>query len=256
MTPLLDCKRYGSGEPIFILHGLFGCRDNWHPVAKALSRHLCVYVPDLRNHGRSFHSPRFDYNVMADDIRRLMNALAVERATLLGHSMGGKAAMRLTVLAPERINRLIVVDITPHASRPIFSEAVEALCKLNLRSFARLKDIDECLRPDIPDAAVRLFLLKNLKRSPAGGFCWKFNLHAIRNNLDRICGDITVRKTPVPCLFIRGGRSDHLQDADWPNIRRIFPRAQLATVQDAGHWVHIDAKSAFLNTVEEFLTGM
>lgn len=256
MKRLLHCKRYGSGEPLFILHGLFGCWDNWHPVAKALSRRFCVYVPDLRNHGQSFHSARFDYDVMADDVRQLMNALAVERASLLGHSMGGKVAMRFAAVAPERVERLIVVDIAPNASRLVYSKAIEALWKLDLRSFARLKDIDEWLRPDIPDPAVRLFLLKNLDRSPAGGFCWKVNLDAIRNNLDRICGNVAIRKTLVACLFIRGGRSDHIHDADWPNIRQIFPRAQLATIPDAGHWVHIDAKSAFLNTVEEFLTGM
>jgi pimeloyl-ACP methyl ester carboxylesterase len=253
MKAQLHCKRYGAGEPLIILHGLFGCWDNWDPVAKDLSRRFCVYVPDLRNHGRSFQSARFDYDVMADDIRRLMDDLGVIRASLLGHSMGGKVALRFAALFPERLERLIVVDITHRACRPVYVEAVEALARLDLKSLSRLKDAEERLRPAIPDPAVRLFLLKSLDHLQDGSYRWKVNLEAIRNTLDIICGPVAVRRTLTPCLFIRGGRSDYIRDAGWPEIRTIFPQAELATLPHAGHWVHVDDPPGFLRVVSEFM---
>lgn len=246
-------KRYGSGEPLIILHGLFGCWHNWHPVAQELARRFCVCVPDLRNHGQSFHSERFDYDVMADDIRRLMDDLGVRRASLLGHSIGGKVALRFAALFPELLERLIVVDIIHQATPPVYAEAIEALSRLDLKSISRLKDAEERLRPAIPDPAVRLFLLKNLDLLQNGSYRWKVNLDAIRLTLDTICGPVAVCRTLAPCLFIRGGRSDHIRDADWPEIRRVFPQAELATIPHAGHWVHVDDPRAFLRVVNEFM---
>jgi esterase len=249
----LHHKRYGSGKVIVILHGLFGCRDNWHPVAKSLSLRYCVVVPDLRNHGRSFHSERFDYDVMADDIRRLMDDLGIRRASLLGHSMGGKIALRFAALFPERLERLIVADITHRACRPVYADAAEALAHLDLTSLTRLKDAEEKLRPAIPDPAVRLFLLKNLDHLQNGSYRWKVNLDAIRFALGTICGPVAVRRTLAPCLFIRGGRSDYIRDSDWLEIKRFFPLAELATIASAGHWLHVDDKPAFLRVVNDFM---
>jgi pimeloyl-ACP methyl ester carboxylesterase len=253
MKAQLHCKRYGAGEPLIILHGLFGCWDNWHPVAKNLSRRFCVHVPDLRNHGRSFHSERFDYDVMAEDIRRLMDALDLRRTSLLGHSMGGKVALRFAALFPERLERLVVVDITPRASRPVYSAAVEALWRLDVKSLTRLKDAEEKLRPAIPDPAVRLFLLKNLDPLPDGRYHWRVNLEAIRRGMAVIHGPVAVRPTTAPCLFVRGGQSEYIRDADWPEIKRVFPQAELATIPHAGHWVHVEDPPAFLRVVNEFL---
>ena len=253
MKRMLHCKRYGAGKPVLILHGLFGCWDNWHPVAKELGRRFCVHVPDLRNHGRSFHSARFDYEVMAGDVQQLMDEFALDRVSLLGHSMGGKVALRCAALFPERLERLVVVDITHRASRPVYAEAVEALARLDLKSITRLKDAEERLRPAIPDPAVRLFLLKNLDHLPDGGYRWKVNLDAIRRTIDVICGPVAVPRTPVPSLFIRGGRSDYIRDADWVELKRALPQAELATIPRAGHWVHVDDPPGFLRVVQEFM---
>ena len=255
MMRMLHCKRYGAGEPLLVLHGLFGCWDNWHPVAKALSRRFAVYVPDLRNHGRSFHSPRFDYDAMAGDIQDLMDALALDRATLIGHSMGGKAALRFTALNPGRVRRLVVVDITPKAYRSTYGEAVEALAQLDLRSLGSLKDAEARLRLPVPDPVVRLFLLKSLEHRPDGAYGWKVNLEAIRKNLHRICGPVDTAVFPGPCLFIRGGRSNYIQDGDWPEIRSSYPRAELVTIADSGHWPHAENRAAFLSAVEGFLAA-
>jgi esterase len=255
MKAMLHCKRYGAGAPLLILHGLFGCWDNWHPVAKALSQRFCVYVPDLRNHGDSFHSPQFDYDAMAGDIQTLLDALALDRAVLLGHSMGGKVALRLAALHPERVQRLIVVDITHKGYRSTYGEAVEALAQLDLRLLGSLKDADAKLRQAVPDPAVRRFLLKNLAHRPGGAYRWRVNLEAIRRNLPLICGPVAVGVFSRPCLFIRGGGSNYIRDSDWPEIKFNFPQAQLVAIPGAGHWPHVDNREVFLATVEEFLAA-
>jgi len=255
MTALLHCQRYGTGEPLLILHGLFGCWDNWLPVAKSLAQRFCVYVPDLRNHGKSFHSPRFDYDAMAEDVQRLMNALAIDRAVLIGHSMGGKAALRFTALHPERVLRLVVVDITYKARPPVFADAIEALARLDLNALKRIRDAAAELRPSIPDPAVRFFLLKNLEHLPDGSYRWKANLDAIRRNLPLICGPVDVRGFPKPCLFIRGSDSNYIEPGDWPEIKSRFPLAQLVTIAGSGHWPHVDNKTAFLNALSDFLAA-
>ena len=255
MKRMLHCKRYGAGKPLVILHGLFGCWDNWHPVAKELGRRFCVHVPDLRNHGRSFHSARFDYDVMAGDVQQLMDEFALDRVSLLGHSMGGKVALRCAALFPERLERLVVVDITHRASRPVYAEAVEALARLDLESLTRLKDAEKRLRPAIPDPAVRLFLLKNLDHLPDGSYRWKVNLDAIRRNLSLICGPVDICVFPKPCLFIRGSDSNYIEPDDWPEIKSFFPQAQLATIAGSGHWPHVDNKTAFLDALGDFLAA-
>lgn len=253
MKPILHCKRYGAGDPLLILHGLFGCWDNWHLVARALAERFRVYVPDLRNHGHSFHSPRFDYEVMADDIQRLMDTLALEQAALLGHSMGGKLALRYAARSPQRVSKLVAVDITHRPSPPVHAEAVEALACLDLSSLKGLKDAEDRLRPAIPDHAVRLFLLKNLDRPPGGAYRWKVNLDAICRNLPLICGSVNIRRFSKPCLFIRGAGSDYIQESDWPEIRRLLPQARLVTIAASGHWPHVENQRDFLAAVSDFL---
>ena len=249
----LHYQKYGSGDPLIILHGLFGCWDNWHPVANALSRSFEVYSVDQRNHGQSFHSRRYDYDVLAEDIRNFMKTHGLKQASLLGHSMGGKAAMRFAAVFPECVNRLIIVDITHKAHEPLYAEAIEALWKLELGSLTRLKEAENRLRPDIPEAGVRVFLLKNLRRTPDGKFRWQVNLEAIRRHHAVLCGPVAVRPFLNPCLFVRGGNSNYVRDADWPEVKRLFPRAELVTVAGAGHWVHIDGKEAFLRAVGAFM---
>jgi pimeloyl-ACP methyl ester carboxylesterase len=253
MKAILHSKRYGAGEPLIILHGLFGCWNNWHPVARELSRSFCVYVPDLRNHGQSFHSERFDYDAMVQDLREFMDGRLLDSTALLGHSMGGKVALRFAALYPERVNKLIVVDITHKACGPVYDEAVAALSRLDLKSIVRLKDAEEKLRSAIPDPAVRLFLLKNLDRLPQGAYCWKVNLEAIRRNLPLISGPVEIREFSKPCLFIRGADSGYIPVEDWPEIRRFFPRAEWVTIPASGHWPHVQNPDAFLQAVGDFL---
>jgi pimeloyl-ACP methyl ester carboxylesterase len=249
----LHFRAYGTGPPLILLHGLFGSGENWHTVANALSTEMRVYAVDQRNHGRSFHSERHDYASLAADILAFIADQHLAPATLLGHSMGGKAAIQAAAAHPEQVERLIVVDITHLAARGIQAEAVAALARLVLDRLATLADAEEKLRPGIPDTALRRFLLKNLERTPEGRYRWKINLEALGRNLDRMGAAVPAAVFRKPCLFIRGARSDYIADADWPEIKSIFPAAEMATLADAGHWVHADAREAFVAAVLDFI---
>ena len=254
-TPVpLHYRAFGSGVPLVILHGLFGCWHNWYPVARALADRFRVFAVDQRNHGDSGHAEPLDYEHLADDVRSLLDELGLPRAVLLGHSMGGKTALRFADRFPGRVDRLIVVDIGPRAYPPVHREAIDALCGLELKDIPRLRDADQRLAPAIPDPALRLFLLKNLARSPAG-FRWKVNLEAIRRGYAGLCAPLPLRGGPTPALFVCGGRSDYVRDGDWPAVQGLFPRAQRVVISGAGHWVHVDDEPGFLAAVLAFLEG-
>jgi pimeloyl-ACP methyl ester carboxylesterase len=246
-------KAYGAGPPVVVLHGLFGSGENWHPVASALAHDFRVFAVDQRNHGRSFHSERFDYEAMAEDIRSFIDRTILSPAAVIGHSMGGKVAMRLASEHPDRVDRLVVVDITHRSTGMRLVPAVEALLRLDLSRIQRLSEAEQGLRRDIPERQLRLFLLKNLDRNASGAYRWKVNMRSIHRNLSVICGPVEVRRFTKPCLFVRGAESDVIREADWPECRRHFPQAELVTLPGAGHWVHVEAKTRFLETVGDFL---
>jgi pimeloyl-ACP methyl ester carboxylesterase len=254
LPPRHLCNReYGSGAPLIILHGLFGSWENWHPVAKALSLRFTVHVVDQRNHGGSFHSSRFDYDVMAEDIRDFMSAHRLAKTALLGHSMGGKTAMRFATMFPAQVERLIVVDIAPRGYPPSQTDAIDALARLDLDRIATLRAADEHLQPAIPDLDLRRFLLKNLKPAAGGRYRWQVNIEAIRLAYPGLCGPVALNPWPGPCLFVRGGHSDFIRDSDWQAIRTVFPQAQLCTLSAAGHWAHVDDPAGFAHTVTCFM---
>jgi len=249
----LHAREYGSGAPLIILHGLFGSWVNWHPVAKALSHRFTVHVVDQRNHGDSFHRRRFDYDAMAEDIRDFMRAHRLAQAALLGHSMGGKTAMRFAAMFPAQVARLIVVDIAPRGYPPSQVDAIDALAQLDLARIATLRAADEHLQPAIPDPGLRRFLLKNLKPAADGRYRWKVNIDAIRRAYPGLCGPVALNSWPGPCLFVRGEHSDYIRDSDWQDIRTVFPQAQLCTLPDTGHWLHVDDPAGFARTVTCFM---
>ena len=249
----LFARKTGAGEPVLILHGLLGSSDNWITVARELAGRYTVFSLDLRNHGRSFHSDHVDYPAMADDVKRFLRQQGLEKVSLIGHSMGGKTAMQFAFRYPERLHKLVVVDIAPKAYPPHNLAAIDALLSLDLASVSKLSQADQQLQPAIPDASERLSHLKNLKRSPQGAYHWQVNLEAIRNNYPYLSAEVTGGSYTGPCLFIRGVNSDYIQDADWEDVLEHFPLAQLETIPNAGHWVHIQAREKFVKTVLEHL---
>ena len=251
---LLHFETRGHGPPLVILHGLFGSLDNWHTVSNQLAPHFQVLAVDQRNHGRSFHSPEMAYPLMARDLLDFLERQGLGRASLLGHSMGGKTAMEFALRYPARLDRLIVVDIAPRAYSPRHRHILDALLGLDLAACSSRLQIEAALAPAIPCQATRRFLLKSLERSPHGAFRWRINLPAIADNCGRLCEALGPGRTcSRPALFIGGGQSDYLLPEDFDSIRRLFPHAQFQTLAGAGHWVHADAPQPFVRTALEFL---
>ena len=252
----LHFKRDGAGEPLIILHGLFGSLDNWHSISAKLAARFRVLAVDQRNHGASPHSPEISYPIMADDLDELMRAEGLARANVMGHSMGGKTAMQFALRYPHRVEKLVVVDIAPRVSSPRHGKILEALLALDLATFQTRKQIEDALAPAIPELGTRQFLLKNLTRGSEGHFAWKLGLREINVSYARL-SDAPASEKPCerPALFIRGESSDFLKADELSLIRELFPRAELRTIPAAAHLPHVENPAAFLDTVFEFLRG-
>jgi esterase len=209
---------------------------------------------DLRNHGRSPHDPIVNYGAMAEDVRQLLDDEEVSKAHLIGHSIGGKVAMQLAINCPATISKLVIVDIAPKAYPPSHRALLTALAALDLSRFKSIAEIDAALSAQIPETAVRQFVMKNLARNPQSGFYWRINLKALIDGYDELLKPIHAeRPFPKPVFFIRGGRSNYIQDEDMDLIRAIFPQARMTTIAKAGHWVHADAPAEFFELVIDFL---
>lgn len=250
----LYSREFGQGPPIIILHGLFGFSDNWQTIAKALADHHLVVTPDLRNHGRSPHVPSHTYPEMAEDVAAFMDAHWMFHATLIGHSMGGKVAMQLALAHPDKVDRLVVVDIEPGQADDNHSGIFEALLGMDLSKMTDRNAIEAYLAPRIPDVGTRQFLLKNITRNADGTFAWKMNLPVLWKHFSDILAPVSGGIFDKPVLFIRGSRSGYIKNEDWPLITSMFPQARLITIEGAGHWVHADKPAELLEAVRNFIT--
>jgi len=249
----LHFRSFGQGEPLIILHGVFGSSDNWQTVGKSLSGQFKIYLVDQRNHGSSPHSEEFNYSVMADDLLSLMMDEGIESAHLLGHSMGGKTAMTFTTRYPERVKKLIVVDMATRYYPPHHENIFRAFRSLNLPEIQSRKQADDELAHELPDFGVRQFILKNLTRKD-NDFVWKLNLDAIEANAEKIgaaLDDDAWFNGHV--LFIGGSESDYIQKSDFEAIHQHFPNAKIEFISGAGHWVHAEQPRPLIQKVTDFL---
>lgn len=248
-------REYGEGSPVIILHGLLGSNDNWLTQAKLMAPRYKVYTIDQRNHGQSPHDDAFDYQSMVDDLVEFLADRGLPQATLIGHSMGGKTVMNFALQHPEKVSKLVVVDIAPRAYNLEHYTLVEAMCELPLSSLKSRNDADTLLAEKVPEPDVRQFLLKNLQRSAEGGFSWKPNLPIIREKLGNVgVGLLDDGTYDKPTLFIRGARSAYIKDTDRDEIIRRFPKATLETL-DTGHWVQAEKPQEFVEVVSRWLEG-
>ena len=245
----------GDGAPLVMLHGLFGSSDNWFNVAPRLG--CKCYALDLRNHGHSPHSEEMDYALMAGDVAEFLDAQKLEAANVLGHSMGGKVAMQLALTYPARVRKLVIVDMAPRPYSPEHQPIFEVLLALDLKQFHSRREIEDALAPGIPDLTLRRFLLKNLAHEPqdARAFKWRIPLPVIFTNYPKLCEPINPqgRRFERPALFLHGGQSPYVSEADVPQIRKLFPQAVIETIPQARHWVHAEAPDDFVRYVSEFL---
>ncbi len=238
----------GTGSPVVVLHGLFGSARNLGGVARALAAAHRVISVDLRNHGESPHAPGMDYATMAADVTETMDALGMPEAAVLGHSMGGKVAMRLALSSPGRVTRLVVADIAPIRYGSHFGTFARAM--LALPAGLPRSAADAALAPDVPDAAIRSFLLHNYR--PGEG--WRIGLQDIAESLPRIeAWEEETASYGGPALFVTGARSDYVLPEHRPAILRHFPAARFVAIKDAGHWLHAEQPAAFNATVSAFL---
>ena len=257
MTVDLNYREQGSGPPLLILHGLFGSAANCGRIARDLARDHRTVVVDLRNHGASPHAPDTTYPAMSADLAALIERVSPGApVTLLGHSMGGKTAMRFALEYPERVARLVVVDIAPRAYQGNQDEVVAALQRLDPDTLDSRAAADARLAEWLPDPALRAFLLTNLVQA-GGRLRWRINLPVLTAGLAEI-EDFPVPDGAVydgPVCFVAGSESDYLREDDPERIHTLFPKATLTSIEGAGHWVHAAQPDAFLAAVRAFLTG-
>jgi pimeloyl-ACP methyl ester carboxylesterase len=252
----LNYKQFGQGEPIIILHGLFGTLDNWQTIAKRLAKNYMVYIIDQRNHGKSPHSDEFSYPILADDLKHFMESKWMYKANIIGHSMGGKTAMQFALMYPDMVEKLVIVDIAPKAYRGGHQDIFEAMLGLDLDNLTDRQAIDEQLKIKIPEDGVRLFLMKNLAREKDGGYRWKMNLSVLYKEYQAILAKVDSEDTfDEATLFIRGENSKYIKDDDVLDIQDLFPMMQLQTVEKAGHWVHAENPKSFLVKLNDFFSA-
>ncbi|CAH1001146.1 Esterase YbfF [Neolewinella maritima] len=252
----LNHKTYGSSGPtLVILHGLFGNLDNWQTLARKWATDYTVILLDLRNHGRSPHAEEMTYPLMAQDVAEFLEARSIDRCHLLGHSMGGKVAMQAALSYPTLVDKLIVVDMTPRLYGRGHDDVFAALKALDPATLTDRREADALMAPHMADAGVRQFLLKNLTRRDDAGFRWRMNLEVLDRDYDQLVAPIGTlgQSYPGPALFVRGGKSGYVRDEDWPGVISLFPKAELATVAGAGHWVHAERPGELEGLVREFL---
>lgn len=263
-----------SGPWVVFCHGLFGQGKNWTQVAKVVAERHRVLLLDMPQHGRSPWTPDFDYLGAAEEVSTsLAESLGDETVALVGHSMGGKIAMALALLHPDRVERLCVVDVAPVAydSAHSFDRYVKAMRGLDLHGLSSRADADRGLGEAVPDPVVRGFLLQNLRRhhdatQDGPGWYWQPNLEVIGDRLDVITGWPGDRLSPRPgpglgvvapyagpVLWVRGDRSEHVGDEHAPAMEVLFPRVRKVTVKNAGHWVHSEQPEAFTGIMRAFL---
>src|SRR5947208_538712 len=253
----LAAVEYGAGPPLAILHGLFGSSRNWASMAQRLAAHHRVITIDLRNHGGSPWADTMGYGEMAEDVLSTMRAHGYDHFALLGHSMGGKVAMIAALEHGTAVERLIVADIAPVAYAVRHLGQLKAMRELDLTAIKRRSDADAALAAAIPDAAERGFLLQNLILEN-GRVRWRLNLSTIEHEMPRLVGFPAVpagRTYDGPTLFVAGELSAYLRPEHEPPIRHLFPHAEIANIDNAGHWLHAEQPAAFLAIVEGFLTG-
>ena len=233
----LNYKVVGEGQPVIILHGLFGSLDNWMTLAKAWSEEYKVWILDQRNHGQSPHTDEFSYELMANDLNYFIEEYEIKNPIVIGHSMGGKTAMRFAHMFPEKLRELIVVDIAPVNYQVHHYSIIDAMESLNLADIKDRKQADMELSVSIGEFGVRQFLLKNLYRSEKNRFAWRFNLPVLKKEIVPISQwDSFDGLYQGETLFIKGGKSDYIKPDYISSIESQFPNHKLQEIPNAGHW--------------------
>lgn len=253
----LAYREFGEGQPLIILHGLFGQSDNWNTLAKRFGENgFKVYTLDQRNHGLSQHSDVWDYQVMAEDLKEFIEEHQLQNVILLGHSMGGKTVLFFEQMFPQLANKLIIVDISPRAYEPHHDSVLKALNAVDFTDINTRKEAEAILGEYISDFGTKQFLLKNIfwKEDETKQMAWRFNLKTITKEYNNIGVSVPFFISDTKTMFIRGEKSDYIKNDDEADIASRFSHYQLKTIANSGHWVHAEQPEAFFNCVMDFIS--
>ena len=252
---ILHGNIFGSGKPFVILHGFLGMGDNWKTLSRQFSElNYEMHLVDQRNHGRSFHSHDFDYELMVEDLKAYCDAHNLKDIILLGHAMGGKTAMSFATKYPEYVNRLIVADISPRYY-PIHHDAIlEGLSSLNFSAIKTRGEADKALSNYVSEIGTRMFLLKNLYWVEKGQLGLRINLPVLKENVSEVGEALPIHATfSKPALFLRGDKSEYISETDEALIHRHFTNAEIGTINNASHWLHAENPKEFYVAVVQFI---
>ena len=246
-----------SGTPLIMVHGLFGSSVNWRGIARQLADRFHIYALDLRNHGKSPHMETMRYADMALDLARFMDSAGLEKAHILGHSMGGKAAMVAALIYPARFDRMMVLDIAPVSYTHTYDDMIDAMLSVDLSSCSARADVEAVLRETIPDDGTRLFIMQNVV-AQEGELSWRLNLPVIKEYMSDIIGfpssEMQGKQFEGPVQMIYGENSDYVKASAGPVVRDYFPNSGFQSIENAGHWLHVDQPEALIEMLREFLS--
>ncbi|HEX2920294.1 MAG TPA: alpha/beta fold hydrolase [Bacteroidales bacterium] len=257
-------RKYGSGPPLIILHGLFGSSDNWTSIAKKLADSFTVILPDIRNHGQSPHSEIHDYNSMAEDIHELAERIAINKFFLAGHSMGGKTAVQFALKWPEMLYGLLVADISPFRTEDEkrteyrqHEKILQIMLNIDLTKISSRQEVAAILENQGLPERTTAFVLKNLQRTTDKHFIWKINAQSVYRNIVNILKGIdrnnaySLQVTGFPVIFLKGSESDYLPAEDYKDIIKVFPATEFFEINDAGHWLHSDKPDEVIRCIKK-----
>lgn len=245
----------GEGRPLLIIHGFLGMSDNWKTLASKFAEEgFQVHVLDMRNHGKSPHSEEFNYRVMVQDVLEYCERYGLDKVSIIGHSMGGKIAMFFATAYPDKVEKLIIADIGPKYYAPHHQKILQALNAVDFSVKPSRGEVEAIVAGYIHDFGTRQFLLKSLYWEEPGQLAFRFNLNVFNRKIDSIGEALPfAARFDQPTLFLRGDQSDYIQDADFETIRHHFSNATVATVRNAGHWLHAENPADFFTYSLEYL---
>jgi len=249
-------RHFGEGQPLIILHGLFGISDNWVSIARRLGENYEVFVLDQRNHGQSPHSTTFNYYAMMDDLLEFIDDHQIVNPIFIGHSMGGKVAMNFALEHPSKVHRLISVDMSTrqYAARKQHMEIIKAMLAVNFNQIRSREEVEKQVSQVITSPKIMMFVMKNLYRINQNRFAWRLNIADIDDNLENVFEAVESPYTfDKPALFIKGGLSDYIMKEDYITIPKIFPKAEFTTIEGASHWVHAEKPKELCTEFSRFL---
>jgi len=257
-------RKYGEGTPIIILHGLYGASDNWVKIAKELAKKYEVFLPDMRNHGNSPHSDNFSIEEMKKDLFEFVSDNKINDFILIGHSLGGKVSMEFASFYPEKIKKLVIVDIAPRnytkdefQERDNHSKIISMLKDVDLSEFKNRAEALEKMSSIDKTNRLKFFMMKNIRLQKDGSMSWKINIKAIADNLSTVLNEFSVDLSKISCptLFVKGESSNYLTENDFANINKQMQKVQFCMIKDATHWLHSEKPEEFLSEINGFLSN-